>query len=142
MMIIRSPPLSWRSAIGYALAAKLLEAERDSFKRGLQAQVQASESLKADNTKLYERYDTCKTTTRILQSRRWRQCYNRNSRVADRDLDLEALALTKHRWIRSDNLASRAAAQAQGNVSMERTVFIVAKTVLGKLCLCQWKKRR
>ena len=32
-----------------------LEAERDSFKRELQVQVQSSESLKTDNTKLYEK---------------------------------------------------------------------------------------
>ncbi len=31
-----------------------LEAERDSFKRALQVQVQTAESLKTDNTKLYE----------------------------------------------------------------------------------------
>jgi hypothetical protein len=131
MMIIRSPPLSWRSAI-VTRSLRSLEAERDSFKRELQAQVQASESLKADNTKLYERFDTCKTTTRLLQSRR-RRCLQSQLKVADRDLDLEALARYEASVIRSDNLASRAAAQAQRNVSMERTVFIVAKTVLGKL---------
>ena len=32
-----------------------MEAERDSFKRELQVQVLTSESLKVDNTKLYEK---------------------------------------------------------------------------------------
>eukprot|EP01083_Nonionella_stella_P211338 764237_1 len=65
-----------------------LEAERDGFKRELQIQVQSAESLKADNTKLYEK-------VRYLQN------YNNSSSIgmharnnasaADRDLDLEAL---------------------------------------------------
>lgn len=33
----------------------MLEAERDSFKRELQMQVQTSEGMKTDNSKLYEK---------------------------------------------------------------------------------------
>ena len=66
-----------------------LEAERDSFKRELQVQVQASESLKADNTKLYEK-------VRYLQNfggaagNRAGSAFNKRG-INDRDLDLEAL---------------------------------------------------
>jgi homeobox protein cut-like len=65
-----------------------LEAERDSFKRELQVQVQTAESLKTDNTKLYEKV-------------RYLQTFNSGSSKGgatnmrggrnDRDLDLEAL---------------------------------------------------
>lgn len=66
-----------------------LEAERDSFKRELQVQVQTAESLKTDNTKLYEK-------VRYLQSFKGAggkgggSAYARSGR-GDRDLDLEAL---------------------------------------------------
>lgn len=70
-----------------------LEAERDSFKRELQVQVQTAESLKTDNTKLYEK-------VRYLQSFNaggyskgggsGGSAYARG-RGSDRDLDLEAL---------------------------------------------------
>ena len=75
-----------------------LEAERDSFKRELQVQVQTAESLKTDNTKMYEK-------VRYLQSfnaggysksgGNGGSTYMRggSSRAgsSDRDLDLEAL---------------------------------------------------
>jgi homeobox protein cut-like len=67
-----------------------LEAERDSFKRELQAQVDAAESLKADNTKLFEKM-------RYLQSYNSNSSgragtYSRSASIgSNRDLDLEAL---------------------------------------------------
>mmetsp|Transcript_24538 Transcript_24538/g.67945 ORF Transcript_24538/g.67945 Transcript_24538/m.67945 type:complete len:433 (-) Transcript_24538:134-1432(-) len=98
-----------------------LEAERDSFKRELQIQVQSSESLKADNTKLYEK-------VRYLQS------YSKgpSSRGRDRDLDLEAL---EQRYEASvDPFRQFSKAERQRKLSemppMERAVFVVAKTVL------------
>ena len=105
-----------------------LEAERDSFKKELQVQVSTSESLKADNTKLYEK-------VRYLQS------YNNSSGVhartkasfADRDLDLEAL---EQRYEASvDPFKQFGRSERQRKVKemspMERTVFFVARTVLG-----------
>ena len=73
-----------------------LEAERDSFKRELQVQVDSAEALKIDNTKLYEK-------VRYLQSFNGggyskggsggSSSYMRGSgsRGSERDLDLEAL---------------------------------------------------
>lgn len=71
-----------------------LEAERDSFKRELQVQVEAAESMKTDNTKLYEK-------VRYLQSfngggyskgRSGGFLRGGSSRAgSERDLDLEAL---------------------------------------------------
>jgi len=64
-----------------------LEAERDSFKRELQAQVQAAEGMKTDNTKLYEK-------VRYLQSFSGGNtggAYSRGNNRASGDLDLEAL---------------------------------------------------
>jgi len=108
-----------------------LEAERDSFKRELQAQVQASESLKADNTKLFEKM-------RYLQS------YNGASSGAvsvrgnrsmskDRDLDLEALEQRYEASVDPFRQFSRSERQRklQEMSAMERSVFIVAKTFLG-----------
>ena len=104
-----------------------LEAERDSFKRELQAQVSASESLKADNTKLYEK-------VRYLQN------YSKQPRRAtappgDRDLDLEALEQRYEASVDPFRQFSKAERQRKLNEMspMERTVFIVAKTFLGTL---------
>ena len=99
-----------------------LEAERDSFKRELQVQVQSSESLKADNTKLYEK-------VRYLQN------YNktgRRSNVSDRDLDLEALEQRYEASVDPFRQFSKAERQRKLNEMppMERAVFVVAKTVL------------
>jgi homeobox protein cut-like len=112
-----------------------LEAERDSFKHELQAQVQASESLKSDNTKLYEK-------VRYLQNYNNRQgsgmgqrgsAYQRGSVTADRDLDLEALEQRYEASVDPFKQFSRAERQRKLNEMspMERTVFIVAKTFLG-----------
>jgi len=104
-----------------------LEAERDSFKRELQAQVDAAESLKTDNTKLYEKM-------RYLQS------YKSNSgsrgayaRTTSRDLDLEALEQRYEASVDPFRQFSRAERQRKLNEMspMERTVFVVAKTMLG-----------
>lgn len=106
-----------------------LEAERDSFKRELQAQVSASESLKADNTKLYEK-------VRYLQN------FNsgpgnratRRSMAQDRDLDLEALEQRYEASVDPFRQFGKAERQRKLNEMspIERTVFIVAKTFLGK----------
>ena len=62
-----------------------LEAERDSFKRELQAQVQSAEGMKTDNTKLYEK-------VRYLQSfSGGNSDYSWGNNRASGDLDLEAL---------------------------------------------------
>ena len=65
-----------------------LEAERDSFKRELQVQVQTAESLKTDNTKLYEKVRYLQTFNN--SSSKGGSTYMRGGR-GDRDLDLEAL---------------------------------------------------
>eukprot|EP00546_Thalassionema_frauenfeldii_P001088 CAMPEP_0178936370 /NCGR_PEP_ID=MMETSP0786-20121207/25141_1 /TAXON_ID=186022 /ORGANISM="Thalassionema frauenfeldii, Strain CCMP 1798" /LENGTH=757 /DNA_ID=CAMNT_0020614777 /DNA_START=1 /DNA_END=2275 /DNA_ORIENTATION=- len=97
-----------------------LEAERDSFKLELQAQVQASESLKVDNTKLYEKV-------------RYLQTYQTRKGSQDRDLDLEALEQRYEASVDPFRQFSRAERQRkmQEMSPMERIVFIVAKTVLG-----------
>lgn len=105
-----------------------LEAERDSFKRELQVQVSTCESLKADNTKLYEK-------VRYLQS------YNNSSGIharnkasmVDRDLDLEALEQRYEASVDPFKQFSRSERQRKIKEMspMERTVFFVARTVLG-----------
>jgi homeobox protein cut-like len=105
-----------------------LEAERDSFKRELQAQVDAAESLKADNTKLFEKM-------RYLQS------YNQGSaqrsstysRQNSRDLDLEALEQRYEASVDPFRQFSKAERQRKLNEMspMERTVFVAAKAFLG-----------
>jgi homeobox protein cut-like len=104
-----------------------LEAERDSFKHELQAQVDAAESLTTDNTKLYEKM-------RYLQSYKGnsgaRGSYNRSN---SRDLDLEALEQRYEASVDPFRQFGRAERQRKLNEmsSMERTVFVVAKTMLG-----------
>jgi len=98
-----------------------LEAERDSFKRELQAQNQSSESLKMDNTKLYEK-------VRYLQTYQ-----TRKGPTQDRDLDLEALEQRYEASVDPFRQFSRAERQRKMKEMspMERVVYIVAKTVLG-----------
>jgi homeobox protein cut-like len=112
-----------------------LERERDSFKRELQAQVQASESLKSDNTKLYEK-------VRYLQNYKNPPSssgpYSRSSSMTDRDLDLETLEQRYEASVDpfkqfSKNERQRKLAEMS---PMERTVFVVAKTVLCKSSSC------
>lgn len=111
-----------------------LEAERDSFKRELQAQVQASESLKSDNTKLYEKVRYLQSYNKTAGNRG--SAYNRSNSLnaADRDLDLEALEQRYEASVDPFRQFSRAERQRKLNEMspMERTVFIVAKTFLGK----------
>lgn len=109
-----------------------LEAERDSFKRELQVQVQTAESLKTDNTKLYEK-------VRYLQSYSSKtgggSAYMRggSGRGSDRDLDLEALEQRYEASVDPFRQFSRAERQRKFNEMnpMEKIVFIVAKTTLG-----------
>ena len=106
-----------------------LEAERDSFKRELQAQVDAAESLKTDNTKLFEKM-------RYLQSYKGnssataRNNFNRNN---SRDLDLEALEQRYEASVDPFRQFGRSERQRKLREMspMERTVFVVAKTMLG-----------
>lgn len=97
-----------------------LESERDSFKRELQSQVQASESLKVDNTKLYEKV-------------RYLQTYQTRKGPQDRDLDLEALEQRYEASVDPFRQFSRTERQRKMKEMspMERVVFVVAKTVLG-----------
>jgi homeobox protein cut-like len=106
----------------------VLEAERDSFKHELQAQVDAAESLKTDNTKLYEKM-------RYLQSYKGNSgarggSYNRSN---SRDLDLETLEQRYEASVDPFRQFGRSERQRKLNEmsSMERTVFVVAKTMLG-----------
>lgn len=108
-----------------------LEAERDSFKRELQVQVASAESLKADNTKLYEkvRYlqNFSNSSGPALGGMRNRQA------LADRDLDLEALEQRYEASVDPFRQFGRAERQRKLKEMspMERFVFIVAKIVLG-----------
>lgn len=109
-----------------------LEAERDSFKRELQVQVQTSESLKTDNTKLYEK-------VRYLQSFNATSggsmtIRGRNSSLSsDRDLDIEALESRYEASVDPFRQFSRAERQRKYNEMspLEKVVYIVAKTTLG-----------
>lgn len=105
-----------------------LEAERDSFKRELQVQADAAESLKTDNTKLFEKL-------RYLQSYNNKPgarstAYSRNN---SRDLDLEALEQRYEASVDPFRQFGRTERQRKLNEMspMERTVYVVAKTVLG-----------
>lgn len=107
-----------------------LEAERDSFKRELQVQVQASESLKSDNTKLYEKVRYLQNFNSGSSSR---GPYSRSTSMADRDLDLEALEQRYEASVDPFRQFSKAERQRKMKEMspMERVVFVVAKTTLG-----------
>ena len=115
-----------------------LEAERDSFKRELQAQVQAAESLKSDNTKLFEKMRYLQSfnsgSAPTSRGRGGGGAYSRGgAAVRDRDLDLEALEQRYEASVDPFRQFSRAERQRKLNEMspMERTVFVVAKTMLG-----------
>ncbi|KAL3798795.1 hypothetical protein HJC23_004583 [Cyclotella cryptica] len=106
-----------------------LEAERDSFKRELQVQVQTSESLKTDNTKLYEKVRYLQTFN--SGSSQGGSAYMRGARN-DRDLDLEALEQRYEASVDPFRQFSRAERLRKFNEMspMERIVFIGSKTML------------
>jgi homeobox protein cut-like len=108
-----------------------LEAERDSFKRELQGQVQASEHLKTDNTKLYEKVRYLQNYNKPPSSGHG-TAYSRSVSAGDRDLDLEALEQRYEASVDPFRQFSKAERQRKLNEMspMERTVFIVAKTFL------------
>jgi homeobox protein cut-like len=110
-----------------------LEAERDSFKRELQVQVQTAESLKSDNTKLYEKVRYLQTFNGASSGSGSAYTRGRNSLASDRDLDLEALESRYEASVDPFRQFSRAERQRKLNEMspMERIVFIVAKTFLG-----------
>jgi homeobox protein cut-like len=115
-----------------------LEAERDSFKRELQYQVQTLESLKSDNTKLYEKvrylqnYNSTKGNT--LSSGNSGGLNQRTVVMGsgDRDLDLEALEQRYEASVDPFKQFSKSERQRKLNEMspMERAVFVVARTVL------------
>ena len=116
-----------------------LEAERDSFKRELQGQVQAAESLKSDNTKLYEKVRYLQNYNKTAGNNNRGGAYQRQgSSAMDRDLDLEALEQRYEASVDPFKQFSKAERQRKlGEMSpMERTVFMVAKTVLCKKFCC------
>ena len=110
-----------------------LEAERDSFKRELQVQVSTSESLKADNTKLYEKVRYLQNYNNTAPSSEGRAYLRNKSNLADRDLDLEALEQRYEASVDPFRQFSRAERQRKMKEMspMERIVFVVARTVLG-----------
>ncbi len=105
-----------------------LEAERDSFKRELQAQVDAAESLRADNTKLFEkmRYLQSYGNNNVSSSRPY-------ARHNSRDLDLEALEQRYEASVDPFRQFSKTERQRklQQMSPMERAVYVVAKAMLG-----------
>jgi homeobox protein cut-like len=113
-----------------------LEAERDSFKRELQGQVQAAESLKADNTKLYEKVrflqNFNKSSSTASKAPGASGLYHRSTSIGDRDLDLEALEQRYEASVDPFKQFSKSERQRKLDEMspMERTVFVVAKTVL------------
>ena len=108
----------------------LLEAERDGFKRELQVQVSTTEQLSLDNSKLYEK-------VRYLQSYNGSNSSIKNkyskARLHDKDLDLEALEQKYEASVDPFRQFSRTERQRKINEmsSIERIVFIFAKTLLG-----------
>lgn len=107
-----------------------LEAERDSFKRELQIQVQATESLKADNTKLYEKVRYLQNFNKPPTSGGY---YGAARRTGGRDLDLEALEQRYEASVDPFKQFSRSERRRklQEMSPMERMVYIVARTTLG-----------
>jgi len=104
-----------------------LEAERDSFKKELQLQVTLSDSLKTDNTKLYEKL-------RFLQNfaANSKNKPMNTSSLIDRDVDLEALEQRYEASVdpfKQFNRTERLRKLKEMS-HMERMVFYAAKTVL------------
>lgn len=117
------------------IRCETLEAERDSFKRELQSQSQTSESLKLDNTKLYEKVRYLQNFNNNKSNKSVSGMYNRSTTNSDiRDLDLEALEQRYEASVDPFKQFNKSERQRKLNEMspMERTVYIVAKTVLGK----------
>ncbi|VEU43246.1 unnamed protein product [Pseudo-nitzschia multistriata] len=108
-----------------------LEAERDSFKRELQIQVEASESLRSDNTKLFEKMRYLQSYNKSGGGRQGGS--NAYARQNSRDLDLEALEQRYEASVDPFRQFGKSERQRklQEMSPMERTVFVVAKTMLG-----------
>eukprot|EP00978_Attheya_sp_CCMP212_P015513 scaffold39980_cov50-Attheya_sp.AAC.4 len=113
-----------------------LEAERDSFKMELQVQVQSAESLKVDNTKLYEKVRYLqnfgnKSSSSASLGAGSSSLHQRRS-GGDVDLDLEALEQRYEASVDPFRQFGRTERQRKLKEMspMERIVFIVSKTVL------------
>jgi hypothetical protein len=100
-----------------------LEAEKDSFKQELQVQVRLSESLKTDNTKLYEK-------VRYLQN--FKHSSSATAALGDADLDLEALEERYEASVDPFRQFSRAERQRKLKemTPLDRLVFMGARTLL------------
>lgn len=103
-----------------------MEAERDSFKRELQVQVSTTESLKLDNTKMYEK-------VRYLQNFSGSSNALQQRARNDRDLDLEALEQRYEASVDPFRQFSASEKQRKLNemTSVERIVFMMARQLLG-----------
>jgi len=127
-----------------------LEAERDGFKRELQVQINASESLKSDNSKLYEKVRYLQNYTKqnggtissgSVQSGSSGAYLRRgtsgktatSSSMNDQDIDLEALEQRYEASVDPFRQFNRAERQRKLREMspMERIVYMVAKTFLG-----------
>jgi homeobox protein cut-like len=113
-----------------------LEAERDSFKMELQVQVQSAESLKVDNTKLYEKvrylqnFGNKPSSSASLGA--GSSTLHQRRGGGDVDLDLEALEQRYEASVDPFRQFGRTERQRKLKEMspMERIVFIVSKTVL------------
>ena len=112
----------------------VLEAERDSFKTELQTQVDAAESLRSDNTKLFEKMRYLQsynnTSSNNSSNSRSGAAYSRQN---SRDLDLEALEQRYEASVDPFRQFSKGERQRKLKemTPVERTVFVVAKAMLG-----------
>ena len=104
-----------------------LEAEKDSFKRELQIQVALSESLKSDNSKLFEKVKFLQSYNSTLG-----QVQTRAGKVSS-DLDLEAFEQRYEASVDPFRQFSKTERmrKLKEMSPVERIVFVVAKTVLG-----------
>jgi homeobox protein cut-like len=103
-----------------------LEAEKDSFKRELQIQVALSESLKSDNSKLFEKVKFLQSYNSALG-----QVPTRSGKL-NTDIDLEAFEQRYEASVDPFRQFSKTERirKFKEMSPMERIVFVVAKTVL------------
>jgi homeobox protein cut-like len=104
-----------------------LEAEKDSFKRELQIQVALSESLKSDNSKLFEKVKFLQSYNNTLG-----QVQMRAGKI-NADIDLEAFEQRYEASVDPFRQFSKTERmrKLKEMSPVERIVFVVAKTVLG-----------